>query len=195
MNKKIFCIGFNKTGTSSLHQYFINSHLSSIHNMKWAHLSNNASDNDLINYINKFDCLCDGEQPDFIRLNTLYPNSNFILTIRPMKSWLESRIKWILKIYPKKRKNGLMDNEFFKHPENAIKKWINDRNTYHKHVMKYFKNKNNLLVIDLTLDKNWNKTIGNFCNISNYSTKKFHNNKNLLQNISKEHQFIINKYI
>ena len=67
INQKIFVIGFNKTGTTSLHQLFTNIGLRSVHGVG----------NYVMSEINNYDCFTDGDHFDFEEYYREYPNSLF----------------------------------------------------------------------------------------------------------------------
>ena len=106
MNKKIFCIGSNKTGTSSLRELFVNVGLNVSPQKKQEIFFKNdkiIKDNkNIIYYVQMYDFFQDvpfslGEF--FIKLDTLFPNSKFILTIRDADDWFESLCNFHLKIH------------------------------------------------------------------------------------------------
>lgn len=157
--QKIFCIGFNKTGTTSLHNFFKSCGLTSIHNTEWCHYS----------YIKKGkeyfidQCYSDGEQSNFVQLEKWFPNSLFILNTRTKKEWLYSRVKHVMRHNENielstiltKKKYGKMAKDFYADEEIAIKKWIYDRELYHKQARIYFKGRDNFLTIDVTKSDQW----------------------------------------
>lgn len=91
MNKKYFCIGLHKTGTSTLHQIALNNRLKSTHSTDW---QNNEKK------IKLYDFFCDGgshynniNEIDYEYLYFKYPNSIFIINIREPRSWIISKLK------------------------------------------------------------------------------------------------------
>lgn len=168
--QKIFCIGFNKTGTTSLHNFFKSCGLSSIHNTEWCHYSYAKNGNQ---YFSE-NCYSDGEQCNFIQLQKWFPNALFILNTRSKKSWLYSRVKHVLrhnKVMPLEdvlvtKKYGKMAKDFFTNDTNAIRKWIIERQIYHQQARSHFKNKTNFLEIDITTNENWHRNIYSFFQIN-----------------------------
>ena len=75
---KIFVIGFNKTGTSSLHHLFMNLGLNSSHNFTVPVLQ------EIHDY--DYDAFTDRNPSDFKLFYEKYPNSLFVLNTRPMKN-------------------------------------------------------------------------------------------------------------
>lgn len=91
MNKKYFCIGLHKTGTTTLHQIALNNSLKSTHSTDWA---NNEGK------IKLYDFFSDGgshynniNEIDYEYLYYKYPDSIFIINIREPRSWIISKLK------------------------------------------------------------------------------------------------------
>lgn len=141
MFNKVFCIGFNKTGTSSMHRLFIEFGLSSWHGY-YSHLA--VTDP----IFSAFQCFSDGERHDFGLLDRAFPGSRFILTTRPFLDWLTSRIRHV-----ERRRSlgatGPMRQEYEADPRAAVKYWIQRRIDYHARVRDYFAaRESDLLVIN-----------------------------------------------
>ncbi len=94
MNKKhpkIFCIGLSRTGTTTLHLILKKLGLKSIHFCNFLL----AEEPDL-KQCDEFDALGDTPVPLlFKELDSQYPDSKFIITVRQKEKWLES-MKWML---------------------------------------------------------------------------------------------------
>lgn len=158
---KIFIIGFNKTGTRSLHNFFQKNQIKSIH---WdrgriaRRIKNNYNNNiPLLNEYNEYIVFSDME--DYKKLNYAhidyyqelyrqYPNSKFILNIRDVENWIKSRNNHLNGFYTKElcslyklNKNELNDlwrKIYFKH--------MND-------VLNFFENKpSSLLIFNIEKD-------------------------------------------
>ena len=166
--KKIFAIGFNKTGTSSLYFLF------NILGIKSTH---DCSNRQVLTIIDEYDAFTDGEHTNFVEYYNKYPDSLFILNTRPMKNWLISRYK-----------HG--ENHNFNNcwcwpiSEEKTNAWFTTREMHHKNVLDFFENKpDNLLIINI--EKNgWEdvviKYLQNFNNIKkdeNINNMKIHHNK------------------
>lgn len=146
MKGKVFCIGMNKTGTTSLHALFLMMGFRSFHGM-YSDIVNMKNPHHSI--FSEYDCFSDGEMHDFIFLDQNFPGSKFILTTRQLDQWLISRIKHV-----QKRRNlgrtGWMREEFERNPDVALKNWITRRQEYHSKVFDYFKNRaNEFLAINI----------------------------------------------
>jgi hypothetical protein len=159
-NRKVFCIGFNKTGTKSLHQFFRQCNLTSVHNHRWTNYSKVRFG---WLYFLIYQCYSDGEQCDFVELERWFPNSLFILNNRNEKDWLYSRIKHVLRhnedidietIFSSPN-YGKMAKDFFIDEENAITKWISERRLYVKQARLHFRGKQNFLEVDISQHEDW----------------------------------------
>ena len=86
IKKKIFVLGLNKTGSTSLHNLFNKINIKSTHEC-W------RPDQHVIKIIDKYQAFTDGHHLNFKKYYYLYPDSLFILNTRPIKKWLISRYK------------------------------------------------------------------------------------------------------
>ncbi|MCB2062617.1 MAG: hypothetical protein KDE25_04000 [Novosphingobium sp.] len=157
---KTFCIGFNKTGTSSLHEVFIAAGMTSFHSDKWPY----ASYIDLGRpFFDRAECYCDGEKSDFVRLQRWFPDALFVLNTRDERKWLVSRIKHVMRYneIPSKseimRRNdyGMMAKEFYFNPDSAIAKWIIERRIYEDQARTFFADQPGFIELDVTAEKKW----------------------------------------
>lgn len=178
---KIFCVGCHKTGTTSLHNLFKHFGLKSLHNTKW---SKKPIPN---KYLKKYTAFSDGgghfwfEEHEFgsnheIRLlDENYPNSRFILNTRNLDSWLISKM-----IHAGWDENSVIhEPKTISHEEwkykslDVIKKWIINRNKYHKKVNEYFKDReSDFLVLNYIDDKNAIQKITDFLGFTDNSEIK-----------------------
>jgi len=171
--RKVFCIGFNKTGTSSLHDFFINCGLTSEHSSRWPLYSHVMLGKF---YFNK-QCYSDGEQSNFARLEDKFPDSLFILNTRPVKSWLYSRVKHVMRfeeaidmdILFTDDKYGRMEREFYTDKTAAITKWYFEYKVYVQQARIYFKNKPNFIELDVTKNPDWIADLKSFFEINKFS--------------------------
>ena len=89
---KIFGIGLQRTGTTSLHQAAIQLGLRS------APMSTALLHNLRDPLINQYDLFSDNPIPLlYPELDRLYPDSQFILTTRPVEAWLNS-VEWLFTV-------------------------------------------------------------------------------------------------
>lgn len=156
---KIFQIGFNKCGTTSLHNFFLSNNLKSIHwdRSRLAKKINHNYNNNLplLKGYEQYNCFTDMESLNdnifiylslYKELDKQYPNSKFILNIRNKENWINSRIKHrnYLKIYQKI--TGLTK-------EGVITHWNQIWDEHINNVQEYFTNRKlDLLVFDIEND-------------------------------------------
>ena len=160
-----------KTGTCSLHKFFLDCNLKSTHNPLWWYESD-------MKYFNQYDCFTDGFErytnvvtfPNLMFLEENFNGCKFILQTRSLRPWLISRLRHGDEVY----RNGINTNCF---DETVFLTWVNDRNYWHSIVYNHFKNKENLLVFDIESDNKENK-LCSFLNIQSSNTKfETHNTK------------------
>ena len=158
--RKIFCIGFHKTGTTSLGKALSILGLKvkgpfGVHNQT---IRNNAFEQAL-KFIKYYDAFQDNPWPLLYKqLDDAFPQSQFILTLRNPELWYKSALK------------------HFGNQETEMRKWIYGKgsplnnqelykNTFTQHnneVLKYFrKREGDLLILDLDQNFNW-EVICNF---------------------------------
>jgi hypothetical protein len=163
MTYKIFCIGFHKTGTSSLAKalQLLDFRICRRMGMLQDHVTKknileqlkNEEFNEIFEAVREFDAFCDNPWPIlFKELDKKFPNSKFILTIREEDNWIKSVLN------------------YFKDYETEIRSLIygmasplgNEEiylERYRKHnaeVIEYFKDRpDDLQVINLADQKGW----------------------------------------
>ena len=127
---KYFIIGFNKTGTNTLHQLFLKNNLKSQHSGKWR--------------LEQYQCFSDsGDIYRFEDLDKQYENSIFILNTRSLQKWIISRFKHGLR---KKKK----PNWAYPPTQEKALRWISERESLHVRLLKYFsKDPNKLIIINI----------------------------------------------
>lgn len=162
---KVFCIGFNKCGTTSFNTFFKKNGLKSTHKGDWWYWED-------IDKFKRNNCFTDGYErynnepvyPDLEFLEKNFKDCKFILQTRNLKDWLSSR-------YFQGSYNYLIGFENKKNiDDEVILRWITDRNYWYKKVYDYFKNKDNLLIINL-YDDNKEQKITEFLNIKDKGIK------------------------
>ena len=158
---KIFQIGFNRCGTSSLHEFFLANGINSIHwdggRLAQAIIGNKAANRPLLTGYESFKCFTDIENVDlnlfphvshYKDLDKAYPDSKFILNTRNVDAWIESRMNWLVRGVPYKdifkRNNGVNDDD-------ALREiWRNQYLQHRADVIDYFKDRpDDLLVFDI----------------------------------------------
>ena len=163
---KIFCIGLNKTGTSSLHEAFKILGYNSVHfkddqgnNIKTIIRDNYLNGDNILKGLEQYDAFSDWDRIDthkcFKEFDQQYPNSKFILNTRSLKDWLKSRKKHVMRNQERKRKNPDLPIKWFKVNRRA---WAKHYKRHHREVYNYFKGRENeLLVFDVTKGDGWEK--------------------------------------
>ena len=155
---KVFCVGFNKTGTTTLHR-ILGDQLSyrSAHKPRWTDWSITKNRDRL----DPFDAFSDGGCASIKNLDDLYPDALFILNTRPLKHWVLSRQKaversrravgWALTKYvPLGFVAWIINRWVLDNRERAVLHWVRIRNSYHEHVIRYFNDrKGKLLVVNI----------------------------------------------
>ena len=158
---KVFCVGFNKTGTTTLHR-ILGDQLSyrSAHKPRWTDWSITKNRSRL----DPFDAFSDGGCASIKNLDELYPEALFILNTRPLKHWVLSRhkaversrraVRWALTKYvPLGFVAWVINRWVLDNREGAVMRWIRIRNSYHAHVIDYFSDrKGKLLVVNIEDD-------------------------------------------
>ena len=181
---KIFCIGFNKTGTLTLHtvlsEHFISSH---DYHWKWCDYSHSLGDESLKEFLGETQCFSDGELSDFRRLDRLFPESRFILNTRPLYPWLISRVKHLYRFYPALGQGVFAQRYQDIYDESAairrtvVKEWVVNRNQYYHEVFDYFDAcASKLLVLDVTSD-GFPQVLGDFLGVEFKYDGEIHNSR------------------
>lgn len=151
---KIFCIGFNKTGTRSLHHAFLRLGIRSQHNIKKRYRRRFKSpENPSGDVFREYDAFSDihGMAREFRDLDNEFPNSKFILNTRDRDDWIKSRIGHI-------EKNRLRQDYTGGWLEIDVDKWVADYEEHHSAVMDYFKDRpDDLLIFNVTAGDSYAK--------------------------------------
>jgi hypothetical protein len=165
---KIFVIGFNKTGTTSIHDLFIKLDINSC----------KVPGIEILNIIHKYDAFTDGEHYNFREYYDKCPNGLFILNTRPISNWLISRYKHA--------KIHAWSEECWCWPVSNEKTntWISDRETHYKNILDFFVNKPKQLFIVNIEKKGWENAVLNFLQKNDNITVLSHN-KTIINKIQK----------
>jgi hypothetical protein len=180
--KKVFGLGFSKTGTTSLEKAFsilgykvCAGHYNNNYTNFLIALYVNGDYKELTKFATLFDAFADGPWGGgklYRHLYEQYPDAHYILTIREPEKWYKSFEKMITRFDPDLNKafdtfyaNGRYGTPyFFKHifgietMYGSKDKMIAYYNEYNKDVIAFFKeSKKDLLVVDLTDGEGWDK--------------------------------------
>src|SRR5690554_1167223 len=176
MKQKVFIIGFQKTGTTSV-EYALE-HLGYRVYGGDKNLMKYTNTEDLKNYIkntlSSWDAAQDMPWPLFYKeLYELYPDAKYILTLRDSKKWIRSvvtyfasiRIPLHIKIY------GVPCAEGYE------SRYLELYEQYNAEILEFFKNKPNFLVMEM--GKNFNyETLCNFLDLDEIPQEDFPHARN-----------------
>jgi hypothetical protein len=165
--KKIFCIGLNKTGTSSLHEAFKILGLKSVHcidddgnNIKDIIETNYHNANNILKGLEQYEAISDWDKGPytvevFKEFDKQYPGSKFILNTRDINSWLNSREKHVKRNQEEKKKNPERDIRWLEIDREG---WEAKFKQHYGEAIEHFKDrKNDLLIFDVTKGDGWEK--------------------------------------
>lgn len=139
--KKVFAIGFNKTGTTSLHRIFQDLGYRSYHGTRWRDTARPM-------IYRFYDAFCDGVPDDFRKLDTMFPRAKFILQVRDIDVWLDSRLEHIRRLPPNKPRHAEWTAT-----ETAVEAWVRKWNAYHLSVLSHFQSRpDDLLLVNYIRD-------------------------------------------
>jgi hypothetical protein len=162
---KIFAIGFNKTGTTSLHEIFSALGYRSYHGTKWRDTSKPL-------IYRFYDAFCDGDPDDFRRLDAMFPKVHFILQVRDLDAWLDSRIEHIRRLPSSRDRGGTWTDD----PE-SVAAWVRKHDAYHLDVLKHFRGRpDRLLLVNYIRDPQAAAKIARF--LGHDGAEKAHANRN-----------------
>jgi hypothetical protein len=140
--KKVFCIGLGRTATSSLTTALLN-----LGYDVW-HCPILYESCNIRNYVNKFDGLTElplCSEYDFKDLYNMYPDAQYILTVRDDDKWLKSTIKykWLAdNMICRCPGYGMFCKNFYKFDFS-----IESFREYNRDVLDFFKNKDEQLLV------------------------------------------------
>ncbi len=149
---KIFCIGLNKTGTSSLHRALQDLGFTSQHfggpPIRKAVERAIAEDKPLLTYLPEADAYSDIQRlsVNFERLDREYPGSKFILTTRPIDGWIDSRRRHVERNRAAKAR-GEYDGTFL---EIEPERWRELFEQHHRKVVEYFAGRDDFIEFRVT---------------------------------------------
>jgi hypothetical protein len=149
---KIFQIGFNKCGTSTIHHYLRSNGVSSVHwdrgRLAQRIFANLAEGLDLLAGYEQFDAFTDMEYLDhagtylegyklFPYLAAQYPGAVFILNTRDREDWIRSRLAHGKSSYARRH----MDYHRVRTAEELATIWRADWERHHRRVVEFFRGK------------------------------------------------------
>lgn len=186
---KIFCIGSNKTGTTSLTKalqilgYSVcPEHIMFSINSKYFYEHSIGNYENLFKIVNNYNAFEDRpwNHDDFYKkLDEKFPDSKFILTIRDTDNWIESYRRWSIKIHLKEKWFYKLISQVCYGVDDFLSDELNMRNKYNKRnqdIINYFKDTNKLLVLNFEESQDW-KPLCNFLNKPNPNCEFPHLNR------------------
>lgn len=166
-DKKIFCIGLNKTGTTSLERSLELLKLGPIASpfrlkpFERKYLFNRVSEFQdyisLIEFARNFRCFIDrpwNMWESYRIMDRAFPGSKFILSVRNASDWWESVYHWLT------HKKANMIERYLLHLQVSSldrDKFISAYNAYNKEVFEWFERRDNFLVMNMESGDGWNK--------------------------------------
>ena len=140
---KVFAIGFNKCGTTSLHALFLSLGRPSNHGVEWRKCQDLA-------LLRSYDCFSDGIPDDLPKLDRLFPDAKYILQVRDLRSWVYSRLAHIER---GKQRPGYTTTDVWDDTPEAVVYWVAKWNEHHRYVLDYFADRpGDLLVVNFIRD-------------------------------------------
>jgi sulfotransferase family protein len=154
---KIFCIGLNKTGTVSLHSALERFGFTSLH---WggeaAYLGVLQAIDErkpVLTYLDDADAYSDIEtlSINFDLADAQYPGSRFILSVRDVDSWLDSRRRHVEKNVVRKARGEYTGSYLEVRLDDWRRQWVH----HHRRVAEHFRHRDDLLVMNITAGDGW----------------------------------------
>lgn len=160
---RIFCIGLNKTATTSLHDALTMLGFRSLH---WGGppvraLVESAIEEgrplleDLDPTLDAFSDI-EALSLNFDTLDRQYPGSRFILTVRPLDDWVDSRRRHV-ESNQRKARTGEYQGNWLEIDEPA---WRGLWNVHVDRARAHFAGRDDFLEVDLTADPTWDRLCG-----------------------------------
>ena len=155
---RVFCVGLNKTATSSFHEAVTVLGLESLHHggpeVERKISDAIASKAPLLSNLDpRYDAFSDIGQLSrrYMMLDEQYPHSHFVLTVRPIEAWLDSRRRHV--------ENNIRRKEAGEYTGRFVvvedDKWRQEWDTHVDKIRSYFSGRDDFLEIDLTDAPTW----------------------------------------
>lgn len=159
MKTKVFCIGFHKTGTSSLEEALtqLGYRVTGPNGVKDPDIADNVMPMAL-KLVEQYDAFQDNPWPILYKeMDAKFPNSKFILLMRESDAWINSQVRHFGKTETPMRKwiYGVGC------PEGNQDIYLKRYEEHNRGVLEYFKNRpDDLLVLDLAGGDGWEELCG-----------------------------------
>jgi Sulfotransferase domain len=158
MRPRVFCIGLNKTGTSSFHEAMQILGLKSFHwggpTVRRTVEAALAEGRPLLSGLDStIDAFSDIEalSKNFDLLDDQYPGSRFVLTVRPIDAWVDSRRRHVERNLVR-REAGEYSGSFLVVDE---ERWGREWQDHVRRARQYFAGRRDFLEVDLTACRGW----------------------------------------
>jgi glycogen synthase len=166
---RVWAIGFNKCGTTTMFRFFQKNGIPSIHHGQQGRLATSIYENHLrgkpllSDEYNKYKAFFDMENiyadPPIFITNTLfkeldanYPGSKFILNTRDKSDWIKSRCSHVDPMNKKRYVDVLCEAYGISEAE-LVARWSHEWDAHHAAVIEYFKDRpQDLLIFDIDHD-------------------------------------------
>jgi hypothetical protein len=158
MKSKVFCIGFHKTGTTSLEMALkkLGYRVTGSFGTKDPDIANKVLEMAYARAAN-YDAFEDNPWPILYReLDERFPGSKFILTRRPAENWIRSQVKDFASTETPMRR--WIYGADAGHPEGNEATYVARYERHNREVLDYFRERpDDLLVMDIPADAAWAK--------------------------------------
>lgn len=155
---RIFCIGLNKTGTSSFDEAVTLLGFASLHwggpRVREAVEAALAAGRPLLSNLDaRYDAFSDIEvlSKNFVLLDEQYPGSKFILTVRPIDDWIDSRRRHVQRNV-RRKEAGEYNGTFLEVKEDE---WREDWYRQVSQARSYFNGRSDFLEYDIVAGLGW----------------------------------------
>lgn len=144
---KIFFLGFNKTGTTSVYESLSKAGIKTCHNLEYvlsSYIGNRS-------FFNGFTAFTDGSGQDYHWLNQNFSNAHFILLTRDNYNWISSRFNHTVR-NTKNSLTGKILFFLFNQFPSVLEKQIKQKILYENRVRHYFK-LNSIPLLEIDIEK------------------------------------------
>ena len=150
---KVFAIGFNKTATTSMSKLFEQAGLTVMDGPHWRKASK-------WHILEQFQAFTDGPPDDFAALDRTYPRSKFILNVRNLDEWMDSRMEHIKFRMSEGTHKARGD---WRLAPGAFQSWVRKREEHHRAVLRHFDGRpDDLLVVNFIKDPAASQKLADF---------------------------------
>jgi hypothetical protein len=160
---RVFCIGLNKTGTSSFHEAMTTLGYESLHwggpaLRRFIEVSLESGEPLLSRLDQRFDAFSDIQvlSSNFELLDAQYPGSRFVLTVRPVDEWIDSRRRHV-EANQRRKAAGEYHGRFLTVDPDG---WRAEWDEHVTRARRYFAGRDDFLELDITECRGWQPLCG-----------------------------------